>query len=123
MGAAAYGGKGFKARASGERPIGGAIFRQPNNKASCHPPRWFFGRGLGQELPSHPNVSVVFEVISSPQTEAACSLRSVRVFTNPCPKEPVVRTGPKLRTTPKIRTPWEFPRAVPKIRTTLTDRK
>ena len=40
MGAAAYGGKGFKerARVSGERPIGAASCRQQYNEASCQAP-------------------------------------------------------------------------------------
>ena len=40
MGAAAYGGKGFRerARVSGERPIGAASCRQQYNQASCQPP-------------------------------------------------------------------------------------
>ena len=40
MGAAAYGGGGFKERAaaSGERPIGAASCRQEYNRASCHQP-------------------------------------------------------------------------------------
>ena len=42
-----------------------------------------------------------------------------------CGKPPpaILRTGPKLRTTPKIRNPWEFPRRVPKIRTTVVSHK
>ena len=40
MGAAAYGGRGFKARAqvSGERPMGAATCRQQHNRASPPPP-------------------------------------------------------------------------------------
>ena len=40
MGAAAYGGKGFKGRAriSGERPIGAASCRQQHNQVSFRPP-------------------------------------------------------------------------------------
>ena len=39
MGTGAYGGKGFKerTRVSGERPIGGASFRQQSIYVSCHP--------------------------------------------------------------------------------------
>ena len=39
MGAAACGGRGFKARArvSGERPIGAASCRQQHNEVSCKP--------------------------------------------------------------------------------------
>ena len=39
MGAADYGGNGFKgrARASGERPMGAARCRQQHNQASCQP--------------------------------------------------------------------------------------
>ena len=49
MGAAAYGGKGFKgsARVSGERPIGTGGRTQQHNQASCHPPAPLWGRGLG----------------------------------------------------------------------------
>ena len=40
MGAAAYGGRGFKGRAggSGKRPIGAASCRQQRNRASCQNP-------------------------------------------------------------------------------------
>ena len=38
MGAAAHGGRGFKERTSGQRPIGAAICRQQYNQTSCQPP-------------------------------------------------------------------------------------
>ena len=40
MGAAAYGGKGFKERekVSGERPIGAVSCRQGYSQATCQPP-------------------------------------------------------------------------------------
>ena len=45
MGAAAYGGKGFKGRAavSGERPMGASSCRQQHDEVSCHPHSTFYG--------------------------------------------------------------------------------